>query len=87
MHAGRAGGETLPRFGQSPHCHRSAGLPIGPGWTHEGFFRRIKAATKGIAAEFRCHQPAIIGKPPSAGQVPADSTKHAADFAGRHAEP
>jgi hypothetical protein len=52
-----------------------------------GFFSKITAAAKGLAARLRRRQPGMIGTPPSARQVPADPAMHALDFSERYAEP
>jgi hypothetical protein len=52
-----------------------------------GFFSKIRAAAKGLAAKLHRRQPAMIELPPSARQVPADPAMHALDFSERYAEP
>ena len=51
-----------------------------------GFFYRIKAATKGLAARFRPRPPGMIGTPPSQRPMWHDPAAHALDFSRRYAE-
>jgi hypothetical protein len=52
-----------------------------------GFFNRIGAVAKGLAAKLRPPAPGMIGTPPSRRPMWHDPAAHARDFAERYTEP